>query len=127
MRLAGWLLVTCACAVLGCALGVGNPCTADAPCPSGLVCQFPPVSGGGTATSGVCDYPLRAEGEPCTVVAQCDSSLTCSNHFSSNERYGTCVAKRPDGEACFMDRDCRSGNCAGESGTALDGVCAPRP
>lgn len=106
-------------------LGLGNPCDAGTPCPDGLTCNFPP--GDGTATRGVCDYPLRAEGEPCTRAAECEEALTCSNHFTPNDRYGTCVAKREDGAACFDDRDCLSGFCAGESGTSLDGSCTTDP
>jgi len=110
----------------GCAVGLGEPCDADTPCPDELVCAFP-QAGGTNAARGVCDYPLKKAGEPCTVVAECESTLTCSNHFTPQDRYGTCVAPRQNGEACFVARDCVSGRCEGASGTALDGTCAPKP
>ena len=125
MTAARWMAVGIAPVLLlatACAVGLGDPCSAQAPCPQGLVCNFPPA-----ASSGVCDYPLRVEGEPCTRAAECEAAFTCSNHFTPGDRYGTCVPKREDGAPCFADRDCQSGNCAGESGTALDGVCSPRP
>lgn len=129
MNAARWMMSMAIMLALGLAgacalgpLGLGNPCDADTTCPSGLTCNFPPG-----ATRGVCDYPLRAEGEPCTQAAECEQALTCSNHFTPNNRYGTCVATREDGAACFADRDCQSGFCVGASGTALDGVCMTDP
>lgn len=106
-----------------CAVGIGQDCSVQLPCPEGLVCSRPPVPGGGVAEVGICDYPLRAEGEPCTRAKECEATLTCSNHFAPGTRYGTCVPKRTAGEACFVKRDCVSNVCRGASGTGLDGVC----
>ncbi len=111
--------------LVGCHSGVGERCDAQSPCPEGLECSVPPLPKGGVENpQGVCDYPPRAEGEPCSQAAECQSALTCSNHFESGARYGRCVPRRGAGEACFQDRDCASGDCAGASGTALDGTCA---
>lgn len=107
----------------GCGEPLGTRCTADEDCGEALVCSRPRVNGQ-PAASGVCDYPLRAENEPCTVAAECASTLTCSSHFVVGGRYGQCVPQRAEGEACFADRDCASGSCAGASGRALDGTCA---
>ncbi len=115
-RLVPLLLVLAACSP-----ELGKPCGPDRPCPSGLTCWVP--SG---AAAGICDYPLRTEGETCTQAAECAAGLTCSNHFTPGQRYGACEPARPDGSACFASRDCQSGRCAGASGTALDGTCAPR-
>ena len=119
--LPGLLLAAALCA--GCEVGVGQDCSASVSCPDGLSCSFPRLPGGTVSERGVCDYPLRGEGEPCTRAAECESALTCSNHFEAGGRYGSCVQKRAAGQACFMDRDCSSGTCQGESGTALDGTC----
>jgi hypothetical protein len=107
----------------GCASGLGEPCDARTACPEDLACSFP-TGKDGPAQRGICDYPLRGEGAACTVAAECEKALTCSNHFTPGDRYGTCVKKRAEGEACFADRDCESGTCAGASGKALDGACA---
>lgn len=112
-------------ALVGCGNALGDRCEADGDCGDTLVCSRPSVDGE-PAASGVCDYPLRAENEACTVAGECAKALTCSNHFTPGERYGTCVPKRAEGEACFADRDCESGSCADASGTALDGTCAPQ-
>jgi hypothetical protein len=110
---------------LGCHSGLGEPCDAGTPCPEGLVCSYPPQPREPVEDpKGGCDYPPRAEGEPCSLAAECAHSLTCSNHFAPGTRYGRCVPQRDAGEACFQDRDCTSGRCEGESGTALDGTCA---
>jgi hypothetical protein len=106
----------------GCGTALGERCAADGDCGEELVCSRPKVNGELAAT-GVCDYALRAENEPCTVAAECARELTCSNHFEPGSRYGSCVPQRADGEACFADRDCASGSCAGASGSALDGTC----
>lgn len=121
-----WRVSAWVCAVVlaaGCASGLGEPCDAQAACPEDLVCNFPRGEDG-PAPRGVCDYPLRGEGAACTVAAECERALTCSNHFTPGDRYGTCVKKRAEGEACFQDRDCESGTCEGASGGALDGACA---
>ena len=111
-------LLICAVMLLsGCAVGIGDECSADGDCNHGLVCSRPTGS-----TLGVCDYPLKAVGEPCTVAAECEAALTCSNHFTPNQRYGTCVAPRGAGEGCLQDRDCTSGTCDGPSSAAL-GTC----
>lgn len=107
----------------GCAVGIGQECSDALPCPTGLACARPTLSGGVVSELGFCDYPLRGEGEPCTRAAQCESTLTCSNHFRSGSRYGACVPRRAAGEACFRNRDCTSNSCQGASGTALDGTC----
>lgn len=107
----------------GCSSGLGEPCDARTACPEDLVCSFPSGDDGPTPR-GVCDYPLRGEGEACTLAAECEKALTCSSHFTPGDRYGTCVKPRAEGDACFTDRDCESGTCAGASGTALDGACA---
>jgi hypothetical protein len=126
MKTLAWISLLGGVGLLGagaCSPGLGKTCSTEAQCSSGLVCSFAPGDGG----TGICDYPLRAEGEPCSLAAECETTLTCSTHFTSNERYGTCTPKRDDGAQCFADQDCRSGRCAGKSGTALDGTCAPRP
>jgi hypothetical protein len=106
-------------ALLGaCSPGLGERCSADEPCPQGLVCTFPPA-----ATSGVCDYAVHGLGESCTRAAECESALTCSTHFQPGSRYGTCVPRAAAGAPCFMGRDCQSGTCDGSSGSAADGVC----
>jgi hypothetical protein len=120
-HLAGACLLAAFC-LSGCSMGIGQTCNASTPCPSDLVCSYPPVDGG-TAANGVCDYPLKAEGKPCTVAAECDSSLTCSNHFTPNNRYGKCVPKLAAGAACFRNRDCQSNRCNGADGVSLSGTC----
>jgi len=117
-----WSLVLLLGGTSGCALGLGEPCEVSTDCPEKLICAIPRGEGGDT-TRGVCDYPLKQENERCTVASDCERSLTCSNHFTPGERYGTCVVRKQNGAPCFMDRDCVSGNCAGASGTALDGTC----
>lgn len=117
-----WLLGAAVWGALGCASSLGAPCSEQAPCPEGLVCRVPP-QGGVEGPGGVCDYPARREGEPCSQAAECEAALTCSNHFTDNTRYGRCVPRRGAGEPCFQDRDCASGQCQGESGSALDGSC----
>lgn len=107
-----------------CAVGIGEPC-GDRACPAGLVCSRPSLPDGGTATLGVCDYPLRAEGEPCLAANQCEAALTCSVHFEPGGHYGTCVPRRAAGEACFQSRDCASNRCTGASTQAADGTCDP--
>lgn len=109
----------------GCAVGLAQDCSADVACPEGLVCTYPTV-GGSPAAQGLCDYPLRAEGEPCTSAAECEATLTCSNHFTPNDRYGTCTPKRALGEACLVNRDCQTNTCSGATGQAADGVCAAK-
>ncbi len=75
------------------------------------------------SANGVCDYPLKSEGKPCTMAAECETQLTCSNHFTPNNRYGTCVQKLPSGSACFQNRDCQSNRCTGADGSSLSGTC----
>ncbi len=121
-----WRVMPWLCAVVlaaGCSSGLGEPCDAQKACPDDLMCSFPRGEDG-PALQGVCDYALRGEGEACTVAAECAQALTCSSHFTPGDRYGTCVKKRAEGEACFDDRDCESGTCEGASGDALDGACA---
>jgi hypothetical protein len=60
-------------------------------------------------------------------AAECERELTCSNHFTPQDRYGSCVQRRGDGEPCFTDRDCVSERCTGASERALDGTCMPEP
>lgn len=123
-RGAWWVaLVPAAALAAGCAVGLGEACSDELPCPQVLTCARPPLRDGGAAPVGYCDYPLRVEGEPCTRAAECQSALTCSNHFAPGSRYGTCVPRRGAGEACFVPRDCVSNRCQGGSGRSLDGVC----
>lgn len=122
-----WVLGLTAVWLSGCSVGLAERCSADAPCPAGLLCRIPPNDGGTPDASGVCDHPYRAEGEPCSGAGECEPQLTCSNHFAPGTRYGRCTPKREDGAACFAHRDCVSGRCAGASGTELDGTCAPQP
>lgn len=119
-----WLLSVAVLGAVSCASSLGAPCSEQAPCPQGLVCRVPPLPDEGLENpGGICDYPARREGEPCSQAAECEEALTCSNHFTDNTRYGQCVPRRGAGEACFQDRDCASGQCQGESGTALEGSC----
>jgi hypothetical protein len=60
-------------------------------------------------------------------AAECERELTCSNHFTPQDRYGSCVQRRGDGEPCFTDRDCVSERCTGASERALDSTCMPEP
>jgi hypothetical protein len=108
----------------GCSTGLGELCDATHACPKELICRVPPNDGGEPA-SGICDHPHRTLGEQCSAAAECEPALTCSNHFAPGSRYGECTAKRVDGESCFADRDCESGNCEGASGSQLDGTCKP--
>lgn len=101
----------------GCPVGLGERCAASDECLGGLTCRLVDADG-----PGLCDYPLREEGEPCTTDRECEDSLTCSNHFTANQRYGSCVQKRPAAEACFVNRDCQSGVCQGATAEAL-GAC----
>jgi len=123
MRWRGMAWVCAGVLAAGCASGLGEPCDAQTACREDLACSFP-TGKDGPAPRGICDYPLRGEGAACTVAAECEKALTCSNHFTPGDRYGTCVKTRAEGEACFADRDCESGTCAGASGKALDGACA---
>ncbi|MDQ3264613.1 MAG: hypothetical protein M3Y59_13265 [Myxococcota bacterium] len=112
----GWITV-CLLVLSGCPVGLGERCAGSDECQGGLTCRLVDADG-----PGLCDYPLRAEGEPCTTDRECEASLTCSNHFTANQRYGTCVQKRAATEACFVNRDCLSGVCQGATTEAL-GVC----
>jgi hypothetical protein len=117
------LILALALAGSGCAVGIGQTCNPSTACPSDLVCSYPRGADGGTLANGVCDYALKPEGMPCTVAAECDTTLTCSNHFTPNNRYGTCAPKLPSGGACFQNRDCQSNRCDGADGTTLSGIC----
>lgn len=122
-KLLGWCLLVWGLGGAGCAVGIGQTCNATTPCASELVCSYPLGSDGGSLANGVCDYPLRSEGKPCTVAAECEDALTCSNHFTPNNRYGTCVPKRANGSPCFQNRDCQSNRCNGADGVSLSGTC----
>jgi len=114
-----WLLLLVAGALAGCSNGVGELCATNQPCVEPLRCMFPT----GTATTGMCDYPPRAYGDRCALAMECEESLTCSSHFTSGQRYGTCIHRRKDGEACAVDRDCVSGHCEGAGSDGGLGVC----
>ena len=109
-------------ALPGCARGLGEACSAADACPEDLVCTFPQV-GGAPAAQGICDYPLEPQGAACTTAAECEAALVCSNHFTPDDRYGTCVPRRAAGEACGVNRDCASNRCQGGTAGTLTGLC----
>lgn len=109
-----WVLVACA-------PGVGEPCAENLPCPMSLQCVLPFAG----AEAGVCDHAPGGFGARCEDAVSCAEGLTCSSHFTSGERYGTCVHQRQDGELCVVDRDCVSGHCEPSPSGAGGGRCVP--
>jgi hypothetical protein len=96
----------CAAAPTGGTAGVGEICTADSDCLTGLVCD-----------KGKCDVSQVAAGAACKEDDDCGTGLICQN--------GACApGVRPDGgptgtgAACMTDADCGVGvDC-------LNGFCA---
>lgn len=76
-------------------LANGTACADDELCSSGY-CE--PTSD----TTGVCKN-IPGEGDMCQGV--CSGDLTCS------ESTGTCVDRKPNGQACMFGDECQSGNC----------------
>lgn len=78
-----------------CSSWLNNACSADVPCPGGLVCD---------AVDAVCRVPA---GEACTTFSQCERDNECDR--------GTCCAH--PAKACDQPEDCCTGACTG-------GACA---
>lgn len=108
---------------------IGDPCTSDFDCRSGLDC----------AHSGTCQDPgdrqrgSAAEGESC-VEEDCRYGLTCCD-VPLHERRGctinTCVRPGDEGDRCAGTEDCRFGlvcdennECAPDGVGGIDSICA---
>jgi hypothetical protein len=99
--------------------GVGKPCTFDAQCRSGLVCDM--------ATNTCAPGHSTPEGSPCTISAECAMGLYCAA--------GTCAKAGAGaaGEGCTGDAGCQSGlkcalvglgaECVPEGGGDVGGAC----
>ena len=88
-------------------LGVGEACTEDGECRSGLLC-----------TDGTCQPAMnKNEGDECIISPECMDGLICLN--------GVCApaGEGGDGDACTTDADCASGFRCDLQGFAA--VCIP--
>lgn len=87
------------------AVQVGGPCKVTAECGPNRLCA-----------AGKCsDGPLPTVGQPCPGAACADSARCLS---------GTCVAPKPEGEACSIDAECRGGCVRPDGGSK--GKCGKR-
>jgi hypothetical protein len=95
----------------------GNACQTTSDCAEGLQCLA--ALGGapkGSAPQKKCAArPLPKEGEACPG-AVCDGELSCIKD--------KCTARKPTGEACTADFECKGGCLKGDAGPT--GKCGPR-
>jgi hypothetical protein len=89
--------------------GPGEPCIKSgerASCEVGSYCATDEKPFSGTVYCGTCE-PDRTLGEPCESRDRCVEGASCED--------GVCVARSDLGEACELDRDCRSDTCDGST------------
>ncbi|MCA9554421.1 MAG: hypothetical protein KC933_30585 [Myxococcales bacterium] len=115
---------------------VGQACTAEAPCPDGLVCASQP---GGKSTclfpdggacvsnaackSGFCDGEVAVCARP-PVHTPCEGASQCFPGQACVDLGGSKLCVWQTGEACGTDLECQDGFCKEAVCVAYDGTCA---
>ncbi len=92
--------------------GDGAACRTTADCSDGLQCL---AAKPGSSQKKCTARPLPKPGEACPGGV-CEGGLPCIK--------GTCAARKPAGEACTSDFECRGGCLKGDGGER--GTCGPR-
>lgn len=79
--------------------GLGQACASHTDCQAPLVCPW---------ATHVCSTPAKV-GQPCHSNpggrSECASGAGCNGI--------RCVVRKPEGQACMTDEECRSGDCQG--------------